>query len=149
MKILNFNLTMTWKTLTFHSFYMVTSTPTPNLIAITKNLATSLPHVAPIIFHHMDPTTFQIGWCFMCQFNLPTFDNYIYWIQYAFGHNGNDCSNYSSYELDTPSYVSSPLIMYPSLKNVSFVYNLNQKQHVMFMLVGCMLYNSYDNLTLV
>jgi hypothetical protein len=113
MRILNFNLTMTWKTLTFHSLYMVTSTP----------------------------------WCFMCQFNLPTFYNYIYWIQYAFDHNGNDCSNYSSYGLDNPSYVSSSFIMYPSLKDISIACNLNQKQHAMFMLVGHMLLNSYDNLT--
>jgi hypothetical protein len=43
--------------------------------------------------------------------------------------------------------ISSSFIMYPSLKNVSNAYNLNQKQHAMFKLVGHMLFNSYDNLT--
>jgi hypothetical protein len=33
--------------------------------------------------------------------------------------------------------ISSPLIMYPSLKDVSIVYNFNQKQHAIFMLVRC------------
>jgi hypothetical protein len=37
--------------------------------------------------------------------------------------------------------------MYPSLKDVSIACNLNQKQHTMFMLVGRVLRNSYDNLT--
>jgi hypothetical protein len=30
--------------------------------------------------------------------------NCIYWIQYPFGHNGNDCNNYNSYGLDNLSY---------------------------------------------
>jgi hypothetical protein len=47
----------------------------------------------------------------------------------------------------TYSTISSPLIMYPSLKDISKAYNLNKKQHAMFMLVGHMLLNSYDNLT--
>jgi hypothetical protein len=46
-----------------------------------------------------------------------------------------------------PLPISSPLIMYLSLKDVSIACNLNQKQHSMFMLVGHMLLNSYDNLT--
>jgi hypothetical protein len=37
--------------------------------------------------------------------------------------------------------------MYPSLKAILIACNLNQKQHAMFMLVGHMLLNSYDNLT--
>jgi hypothetical protein len=32
--------------------------------------------------------------------------------------------------------ISSPFIMYLSLKDISNAYNLNQKQHAMFMLVG-------------
>jgi len=47
----------------------------------------------------------------------------------------------------TPPTISSPLIMYLFLKDISNAYNLNQKQHAMFMLVGHMLLNSYDNLT--
>jgi len=43
--------------------------------------------------------------------------------------------------------ISSPLVMYLFLKDISNAYNLNQKQHAMFMLVGHMLLNSYDNLT--
>jgi hypothetical protein len=43
--------------------------------------------------------------------------------------------------------ISSPFIMYPSLRDISNVYNLNKKQRAMFMLVGHMLPNSYDNLT--
>jgi hypothetical protein len=43
--------------------------------------------------------------------------------------------------------ISSPFTMYPSLKDISNVYNLNKKQRAMFMLVGHMLFNSYDNLT--
>jgi hypothetical protein len=40
----------------------------------------------------------------MCQSNPLTFYNYIYWIQYAYGHGRNDSSSYNSYGLDTPSY---------------------------------------------
>jgi len=48
----------------------------------------------------------------------------------------------------TPPTISSPLIMYLFFKDISNAYNLNQKQHAMFMLVGRhMLLNSYDNLT--
>jgi hypothetical protein len=32
----------------------------PNSIVVAKNLVTSLLHVAPITFCHMDPTTFQV-----------------------------------------------------------------------------------------
>jgi hypothetical protein len=37
--------------------------------------------------------------------------------------------------------------MYPFLKDASIAYNLNQKQHAMFMLARCILLNSYDNPT--
>jgi hypothetical protein len=43
--------------------------------------------------------------------------------------------------------ISSPLKMHCSLKDVSFSFNLNQKQHAMFMLVGHML--THDNFTLI
>jgi hypothetical protein len=44
-----------------------------------------------------------------------------------------------------PPTISSPLIMYPSLKDVSIACNLNQKQHAMFKLARHILLNSYDN----
>jgi hypothetical protein len=37
--------------------------------------------------------------------------------------------------------------MYPFLTNVSIAFNLNKKQHAMFMLMGRMFFNSYDNHT--
>jgi hypothetical protein len=48
-----------------------------------------------------------------------------------------------------PLTISFPLILYPSLKNVSIACNLNQKQNAMFMLVGRILFNSYDNPVLI
>jgi len=52
--------------------------------------------------------------------------------------------------LDQTSFltISPPPKMQCSLKNVSFSYNLNQKQHAMFMLARHMLL-SHDNLTLI
>ncbi len=44
--------------------------------------------------------------------------------------------------------ISSLIIMYLSLKDVSITCNFNQKQHAMFMLTRCMLFNSYNNLIL-
>ncbi len=42
--------------------------------------------------------------------------------------------------------ISSPIIMYLSLKDISITCNFNKKQHAMFMLAKHMLFNSYDNL---
>ncbi len=42
--------------------------------------------------------------------------------------------------------ISSLIIMYLSLKDVSITCNFNKKQHAMFMLARHMLFNSYDNL---
>ncbi len=43
---------------------------------------------------------------------------------------------------------SSPFKMHCSLKDASFSFNLNQKKHAMFMLVGYMLL-IHDNLTFI
>ncbi len=46
--------------MTFYSLYIYGDPNTiPNLVAIIKNIVISFSHVAPIIFRHMNPTTFQ------------------------------------------------------------------------------------------
>ncbi len=50
-------------------------------------------------------------------------------------------------DLTPPPTISSPFMMYPSLKDASIAYNFNQKQHAMFMLARRILLNSYDNPT--
>jgi hypothetical protein len=45
-------------------------TPT-SVVVIIENLIISLLHVAPIIFRHMDPTTFQTKMKNLCDVHVP------------------------------------------------------------------------------
>ncbi len=124
----------------------------PNSIAIVKNLVTFLSHVVPITFCHMDPTIFQVR---TKDFHDAPHTNLILqhftttFIEFNMHPIMVEMIAVTTVHMDwtPPLTISSLFIMYLSLKGVSIACNINQKQHAMFMLVKCILLNSYDNPT--
>jgi hypothetical protein len=120
------------------------------LAAIVENIVVSLPHVDPIIFHHMDPIMFQAR--MKDHHDVPHANSILQHFTTTFIEFNmipvtmemivTTSTNMNWIPLPT---ISSPIIMYPSLKDVLIICNLKQKQHAMFMLTRRMLFNSYDN----
>jgi hypothetical protein len=96
----------------------------PNSTTIAKNLVVFLPHVAPITFCHMDPTTFQVKMKDLrdAPHANPILQHFTTtFIKFNMHLVMVEMIVITTTHMDStpPSTISSPLIMYPSLKDVT------------------------------
>jgi hypothetical protein len=125
-----------------------------NSTTIAETLITSLLHVVAITFCHMDLMTFQVR---MKNLHDASHANPILQHFTTIFIESNMhlvtvemiAATIAHMDWTPPPIISSPRIMYLSLKDVSIAFNLNQKQHSMFMLARHILLNSYDNPILI
>jgi hypothetical protein len=98
----------------------------PNSTTIAKNLVVFLPHVAPITFCHMDSTTFQVRMKDLrdAPHANPILQHFTTtFIKFNTHLVTVEMIAITTIHMDwsTPPTISSPLIMYPFLKDVSIL----------------------------